>query len=172
MVWQVTNNYVFTMSQYNYNNGLAGSLGRLVGAASSAGEAEMAKEAASKSLAITELLSISANLKAMHVKTGRYSQHMALDQAFDDLNESLDTFNECVQGYHVFKSGEKLPLKDVSVSFKLPGDDGVLAAVKELCNKFKGISAGLVEGQSPLVSVQDDVLNCFYQLFYRLSLKG
>lgn len=56
----------------------------------------MDKSAADKTLAIAEILSIAANIKAIHVKTGKYSQHMALDQAFDDLNSAMDTFNECV----------------------------------------------------------------------------
>lgn len=146
---------------------MAGILGRLTD------YANMEKEAAdAKSLAITELLSIAANMKAMHVKTGRYSQHMALDQAFDDLNDALDTFNECLQGYHLFKDGEKLPLKNDEVTFKLPGDEGVAPAVKALCTRFKTVSDALVGDVSPLVSVQDDVLNCFYQLLYRLSLKN
>lgn len=130
------------------------------------------KQAAAGALAITELLAIAANMKAIHVKTGRYSQHMALDQAFDDLNATLDTFNECVQGYFIYKTGEKLPLENAEVKFRLPGDDGVLAATKKMYDKFKELSDALVKGVSPLVSVQDDVLNCFYQLFYRLELKG
>lgn len=39
----------------------------------------MYKSAADKTLAIAEILSIAANIKAIHVKTGKYSQHMALD---------------------------------------------------------------------------------------------
>lgn len=130
------------------------------------------KQAAAAALAITELLAMSANLKAMHVKTGRYSQHMALDQAFDDLNDTMDTFIECVQGYFIYKTGSKLPLENAEVKFRLPGDEGVLAAVKKICDNFKNLSDALVKGVSPLVSAQDDVLNCFYQLFYRLELKG
>lgn len=135
-------------------------------------DGQMDKEAAARELAITELLSISANIKAMHVKTGKYSQHMALDQAFDDLNAAVDTFNECVQGYYLYSTGNRLKLGNAEVTFKLPGDDGVFDAVKSLCKRFKEASDPLVSGKSPLVSVQDDVLNCFYQLFYRLDLKG
>lgn len=96
---------------------------------------------------------------------------MALDQAFDELNDRLDTFNECVQGYFLYKTGHKLPLENAEIKFNLPGDDNVAAAIKTMCNKFKTISDQLVKGVSPLVSVQDDVLNSFYQLFYRLALK-
>ena len=133
---------------------------------------QLEKEAAGKALAIAEILSIAANIKAIHVKTGKYSQHMALDQAFDDLNGAMDTFNECVQGYYLYKDGSKLPLEGAEIKFKLPSDDGVMDAVKAMCDKFKSVSDPLVKGISPLVSVQDDVLNCFYQLFYRLALKG
>lgn len=135
-------------------------------------ESQMDKEAAARELAITELLSISANIKAMHVNTGKYSQHMALDQAFDDLNATVDTFNECVQGYYLYSTGSRLKLANAEVTFKLPGDGGVFDAVKSLCKRFKDASDPLVSGKSPLVSVQDDVLNCFYQLLYRLDLKG
>lgn len=132
----------------------------------------MDKSAAEKRLAITELLALSANIKAMHVKTGRYSQHMALDQAFGDLNGAIDAFNECVQGYYLLKEGSRLRLDNAEVTFKLPGDDGVADAVKSLCRRFEKLSSAVTDNASPLVSAQDDVLNCFYQLLYRLDLKG
>ena len=43
-------------------------------------------------------------------------------------------------------------------------------AIKELEDQFKKASDGLVGDVSPLGSLQDDVLNCFYQLYYRLDL--
>ena len=89
----------------------------------------MEKQAA-KELDITKLLSISANIKAIHVKTKSYAKHMALDEAFEDLNEELDTFNECVQGYYRKKNGKKLNLKNAEISFKLPADDKVFEAVR------------------------------------------
>ena len=134
----------------------------------------MDKEASSqgKTLKITEILSIASNIKAIHVKTRRYSQHMALDEAFDDLNDALDKFNECVQGYYRRKSGRQLNLTNAEISYKLPSDDGVYDAIKELEDRFKSASGSLVKDVSPLISLQDDVLNCFYQLYYRLDLKG
>lgn len=127
---------------------------------------------AAKKLDITKILSISANIKALHVKTKRYSQHMALDQAFSDLNESVDSFNEIVQGYYLMKDGSRLPLENATISFKLPEDDKVMEAVKSLYKEFKSASDPLTDNQSPLVSAQDDVLNCFHQLIYRLDLKN
>ena len=130
------------------------------------------KQAAdSKKVQLTKILSIASNIKAIHVKTHSYAKHMALDEAFDDLNESLDSFLECVQGYYRRKLGHQLSLANQEVSFKLPGDDGVFEAIKELEDQFKTASDGLVGDISPLVSLQDDVLNCFYQLYYRLDLK-
>ena len=130
------------------------------------------KQAAnSKKIQLTKILSIASNIKAIHVKTRSYAKHMALDEAFDDLNESLDSFLECVQGYYRRKLGHQLSLANQEVSFKLPGDDGVFEAIKELEDQFKKASDGLVGDISPLVSLQDDVLNCFYQLYYRLDLK-
>lgn len=130
------------------------------------------KQAAdSKKVQLTKILSIASNIKAIHVKTRSYAKHMALDEAFDDLNESLDSFLECVQGYYRRKLGHQLSLANQEVSFVLPGDDGVFEAIKELEDQFKKASDGLVGDVSPLVSLQDDVLNCFYQLYYRLDLK-
>ena len=142
--------------------------------ASPAPSPTMDKEASSqgKTLKITEILSIASNIKAIHVKTRRYSQHMALDEAFDDLNDALDKFNECVQGYYRRKSGRQLNLTNAEISYKLPSDDGVYDAIKELEDRFKSASDSLVKDVSPLISLQDDVLNCFYQLYYRLDLKG
>lgn len=125
----------------------------------------------SKKVQLTKILSIASNIKAIHVKTRSYAKHMALDEAFDDLNESLDSFLECVQGYYRRTLGHQLSLADQEVSFKLPSDDGVFEAIKELEDQFKKVSDGLVGDISPLVSLQDDVLNCFYQLYYRLDLK-
>lgn len=130
------------------------------------------KQAAdSKKVQLTKILSIASNIKAIHVKTRSYAKHMALDEAFDDLNESLDSFLECVQGYYKRKLGHQLSLANQEVSFVLPGDDGVFEAIKDLEDQFKKASDGLVGDISPLVSLQDDVLNCFYQLYYRLDLK-
>lgn len=129
------------------------------------------KEAASDSLALTDILAIAANLKAMHVKTGKYAPHMALDTAFNDLGGALDTFLECIQGYNIAKRGHRLPVEDSPVSFRLPADDGLLSACKGLLKRFEDAASGLTKGQSALESVRDDVLNCFYQLFYRLDLK-
>jgi hypothetical protein len=130
------------------------------------------KQAAdSKKVQLTKILSIASNIKAIHVKTRSYAKHMALDEAFDDLNESLDSFLECVQGYYKRKLGHQLSLANQEVSFVLPGDDGVFEAIKDLEDQFKKASDGLVGNVSPLVSLQDDVLNCFYQLYYRLDLK-
>lgn len=142
--------------------------------ASPAPSPTMDKEASSqgKTLKITEILSIASNIKAIHVKTRRYSQHMALDEAFDDLNDALDKFNECIQGYYRRKSGRQLNLTNAEISYKLPSDDGVYDAIKELEDRFKSASDSLVKDVSPLTSLQDDVLNCFYQLYYRLDLKG
>lgn len=132
----------------------------------------MQKEAADKKLQIAKILSIAANVKAIHVKTRRYSQHMALDEAFDDFNDAMDQFNECVQGYYRRKTGKQLDLSNQEIKFVLPEDDKVFDAIKKLEDDFREASNPLVAGISPLVSLQDDVLNAFFQLYYRLDLKG
>lgn len=134
-------------------------------------EDEVTKEAAEKQLAVTALQCISANLKAIHVKTKSYAQHMALDTAFDDLNEALDTFYECVQGHYVMKTGRRLPLVDQSYTFSMPSEDGLLAAIRKMQEVFDSASSALVHGVSALESVRDDVTNCFNQLAYRFTLK-
>ena len=135
-------------------------------------EQVMQKEAADKKLQIAKILSIAANVKAIHVKTRRYSQHMALDEAFDDFNDAMDQFNECVQGYYRRKTGKQLDLSNQEIKFVLPEDDKVVEAIKKLEDDFREASNPLVAGISPLVSLQDDVLNSFFQLYYRLDLKG
>ena len=135
-------------------------------------EQVMQKEAADKKLQIAKILSIAANVKAIHVKTRRYSQHMALDEAFDDFNDAMDQFNECVQGYYRRKTGKQLDLSNQEIKFVLPEDDKVFEAIKKLEDDFREASNPLVAGISPLVSLQDDVLNSFFQLYYRLDLKG
>lgn len=135
-------------------------------------EEDLEKQAAeSRTVQITKILSIASNIKAIHVKTRSYAKHMALDATFEALNGALDSFLECVQGYYRRKSGRQLSLANQEVSFKMPSDDGVYDAIKDLEDQFKSASDGLVKDVSPLVSLQDDVLNCFYQLYYRLDLK-
>lgn len=128
------------------------------------------EKSAADTLNISGLLSIAANLKAIHVSTKRYSQHMALDEAFDDLNESMDKFNECVQGYYIRKKGSRLKLSNPEIKFTLPPDNKVFEAVKKLEDSFVVAANKVTNGSSPLRSLQDDVLNCFYQLYYRLDL--
>ena len=123
-------------------------------------EDEVTKEAAEKQLAVTALQCISANLKAIHVKTKSYAQHMA-----------LDTFYECVQGHYVMKTGRRLPLVDQSYTFSMPSEDGLLAAIRKMQEVFDSASSALVHGISALESVRDDVTNCFNQLAYRFTLK-
>lgn len=121
-------------------------------------------------LNITVLLSIASNIKAIHVQTKRYSQHMALDEAFDDLNDTMDKFNECVQGYYLKKNGKRLKLNNTEIKFKLPSDSKVFEAIKELETQFTKAADEVTDGASALLSLKDDVLNCFYQLYYRLDL--
>lgn len=131
------------------------------------------KEAAdNKTLNIAKTLSIAANVKAIHVKTKSYSKHMALDDAFKAFNKTIDKFNECVQGYYRRKDGKRLDLKNPEIKFTLPDDDKVMEAIEKLEDDFREASDALVKGVSPLISLQDDVLNDFYQLYYRLDLKG
>lgn len=119
----------------------------------------------------TEILSISLSIKAMHVKTRSYAQHMALDETFSALNSALDKFLECVQGYYRRKDNHQPDLVSGKVEVEVATDGGVYQAVKRLEDRFKEASDPLVKGVSPLISLQDDVLNNFYQLYYRLDLK-
>lgn len=119
----------------------------------------------------TEILSISLSIKAMHVKTRSYAQHMALDETFSALNDALDKFLECVQGYYRRKDNHQPDLVSGNVAVEVASEGGVFQAVKRLEDRFKEASDPLVKGVSPLVSLQDDVLNNFYQLYYRLDLK-
>lgn len=125
---------------------------------------------AAKELDISKLLSISANIKAIHVKTHSYAKHMALDEAFEDLNESLDEFNECVQGYYRRKNGRRLKLRNNEISFKLPEDNKVFEAIEALEKEFRTAASEVTDSDSTLLSLKDNVIANFYQLYYRLDL--
>ena len=134
--------------------------------------AEGGIEKSAAELNIAALLSLSANIKALHVHTKRYAQHKALDDAFEALNDTVDEFNECVQGYYLRKTGRRLPLSNPEIKFTLPGDDDkVFDAVKQLEGKFTRAASRVTDGASALLSLKDDVLNCFYKLYYLLDLK-
>lgn len=131
-------------------------------------QAEILKRRTTK---ICDILSITLSIKAMHVKSSSYARHMALDEAFDALNGALDTFIECVQGYYRRKDGHQPDLVGTKVEVTLADSSNLLPAIAELEDQFKKASDPLVKDVSPLISLQDDVLNCFYQLYYRLDLK-
>ena len=124
-----------------------------------------------KKLNISNTLAIAANLKAIHVKTKSYAAHMALDAAFASLNDTIDMFNECVQGYYLKKDGKRLDLSNTEITLLLPEDDKIMEAVQTLEDDFRSAADSLVADVSALESLRDDVLNGFYQLYYRLDLK-
>lgn len=97
---------------------------------------------------------------------------MALDAAFAAFNETIDKFNECIQGYYRRKDGKRLDLKNTEIKFTLPDDDKVMEAIEKLEDEFREASDTLVKGVSALVNLQDEVLVEFYQLYYRLDLKA
>lgn len=130
-----------------------------------------AAEARRRVMHISDILGITITLKALHVKTRSYARHMALDTAFEGLNGALDGFIECVQGYYRRKDGSQPALANSKVEVSLNEPEDLLTEIAKLEDRFKAASDDLVKGVSPLVSLQDDVLNCFYQLYYRLDLK-
>lgn len=137
-------------------------------------KAAMEKEAEAKrrTLAISKILAISVSIKISHIKTMSYAKHMALDTLFEDLSEKFDTFIECVQGYYRRKDGHQPDLvgpEKESIEYFSDGD--LVPAIGRLEDQFRAASDPLVKGISPLVSLQDDILNCFFQLYYRLDLK-
>lgn len=124
-----------------------------------------------KTLAVKLLQCLPANLKIIHVMTKSYAKHMALDEAFDDLNDSLDAFYECVQGHYVLKTGSRIPLSSKRFEFEEPADNEVLDAVKTMHEAFLAAAKSVTDGDSALESVRDNVSNAFQQLAYRLTLK-
>lgn len=122
-------------------------------------------------LNISALLGLSANVKALHVQTRKYSQHKALDDAFEELNETIDKFNECVQGYYINKTGKRLKLSNSDIRFTLPTSDSKMTeAIQQLERKFRRAADAVTDESSVLLSLRDDVQACFYQLYYLLDL--
>ena len=68
------------------------------------------------------------------------------------------------------KNGKKLNLKNAEISFKLPADDKVFEAIESLEADFRKAAAEVTDSDSTLLSIKDNVLTCFYQLYYRLDL--
>lgn len=130
------------------------------------------KQAAdNKSLAVKFLQCLPAQLKLIHVATKSYAKHMALDSAFETLNDTLDTFYECVQGHYVLKTGSRIALSDKAYSFDTPEDSEVLETVGKMHKAFLSAADAVTDSDTSLESVRDDVTNAFQQLAYRLTLK-
>lgn len=134
---------------------------------------------AKMTLPLAELTLLSARIKNMHVETKLYSAHKALDQAFDDLNDSMDSFMECVQGYY-----DDLPIDRTPITFAaLPIEDMKAECVRmtkefielaePLVNPKDSRDETYVEGiSSALSGARDEVVLKMLQLKYLLNRKN
>lgn len=128
---------------------------------------------------LAELTLISARIKNLHVQTKLYSAHKALDKAFDDVNDSLDTFMECVQGYY-----DDLPIDRNPVTFAIVPADNVKDEIVKMTKEFIELAKPLVEPknsrdegyiegvESALQGARDEVVLKFLQLKYLLNRQG
>jgi hypothetical protein len=128
---------------------------------------------------VTPLLTILNQIKIFHWQTNSYSEHKALDMAYEELEESIDEFIEKYQG--IFgrvkaASGsfvlelenlqtQNLPTEEVPESFGLQGK------IDQWITYLKGFSGDADIGdKTDLLNVRDDMLGTLNQLKYLITL--
>lgn len=128
--------------------------------------AALQKQAAPESLDIFWFTSIAARLKAVHTATKNYNAHLSLDEAFEDVNETMDTFLECSIGVR-----DMSEQSSSSVDLRIPDDSltGILEYCRKLWDEFKSKADSIAGDDTVLQTCRDDVGKVFYQLFYRLK---
>ena len=128
---------------------------------------------------VSPLLTILNQIKIYHWQTNSYSEHKALDTAYEELEESIDEFVEkyqgifgrvkSVSGSFVFElenlQTENLPTEDA------PESVGIQTKIDQWIAYLKSFSSDSdLQDKTDLLNVRDDMLGTLNQLKYLLTL--
>lgn len=115
------------------------------------------------------LLTLRNQLKLYHWQTKTYSRHMATDKVLGDLDTLIDSFVEIYIGKY---GRPKLTGAQATLKLHNLTDAGATALCKSSVNyMLKQLVKGLVDADSDLISLRDDMLGLMHQLLYLFTLK-
>ena len=124
---------------------------------------------------ITPLLTILNQIKVFHWQTNSFSEHKALDQIYEELEDSIDEFVETYQGTfgRVFAQDNfVIELQNYSGSSTLSGYSSNIALTADgWISYLKSFdSDSQIAGHSDLLNIRDEMLGSLNQLKYLITL--
>jgi DNA-binding ferritin-like protein len=128
---------------------------------------------------VSPLLTILNQIKVYHWQTNSFSEHKALDMAYEELEESIDEFIEKYQGiFGRIKSASGsflLELENLhtveSPTEEVPETAGLPAKIDQWIAYLKSFSNDSDVGdKTDLLNVRDDMLGTLNQLKYLITL--
>lgn len=112
------------------------------------------------------MLTIQTQLKIYHWQTKKYSEHKAFGQAYDSLDELIDSFMEIYIGKFGNNSKDQLSLSLYSYN------DNFKSQIKEFIKILSvDITKILSQHDTDLLNIRDEILGTLNQLLYLLSLE-
>jgi hypothetical protein len=115
------------------------------------------------------LLTLRNQLKLYHWQTKTYSRHMAVDKVLGDLDTLIDSFVEIYIGKY---GRPKLTGAQATLRLTNLTDAGATALCKSAANyMLKQLVKGLVDADSDLINLRDEMMGLMHQLLYLFTLK-
>lgn len=119
---------------------------------------------------IPSFLTMQAQLKVYHWQTTNYAQHKALDFAYEELEDSIDSFIEIYQG----KFATRLKADGGVFTLKIANYVSVEDTMKTLQTYseylINSVPKQIEKDDTGLLAIRDDMLKTFQQTMYLLSL--
>lgn len=128
---------------------------------------------------VSPLLTILNQIKVYHWQTNSFSEHKALDMAYEELEESIDEFIEKYQGiFGRIKSGSGsflLELENLqtvnSPTEEVPETVGLQGKIDQWIAYLKSFNEDSnIGNKTDLLNVRDDMLGTLNQLKYLITL--
>jgi DNA-binding ferritin-like protein len=124
---------------------------------------------------ITPFLTISNQIKIFHWQTSSFSEHKALDEAYEALEKSIDDFIEAYQGIYgrIFAEGSfVIELKNhTSESTQFGYSSNISDTVDGWIEYLKGFDSDpQIEAETDLLNIRDEMLSSLNKLKYLITL--
>jgi hypothetical protein len=115
------------------------------------------------------LLTLRNQLKLYHWQPKIYARHVAVDKILDELDTLIDSFVEIYIGKY---GRSKLTGAQATIKLHNLTDAGATALCKSAINYMqKQLVKGLVETDSDLINLRDEMMGQMHQLLYLFTLK-
>lgn len=103
-------------------------------------------------------------IKTLHWTSRRHSQHVILDNIFEDFSKKIDEFIESYIGVN-----NPVKFDDVTVNFMMPEDDDILFIFESLFDNLS-TALGKYANRPELESLVDDFNNLANKYIYLLRM--